>query len=338
MKCIEIAQYIRSWAGHGSGMNFEPLFRNPDLATIAANFWRRPLLDVTPEPTLFQTEPGVQVMAMTQSPSAVKGELIILHGLEGSHDSGYMRSLAHAALAQGLRTHRLNMRGCGGTERLSQTLYHAGLTCDLRAILEQFAHEGRGPVFAAGFSLGGNVLLKLMGELGETNLVAGAAAVSTPIDLEACCRRMMERRNRLYESRFVTRLKIRYQERHRLHPEHFRPHQDRLALLDRIRTVFDFDDQITAPYFGFGTARRYYELQSSGQYLSKIRVPTLVVQAQDDPLIPFAVYQRHDWGQYPRIQLLTPAHGWHVGFIAREGPRFWVDHAITSFFSRLRNN
>lgn len=316
---------------------FEPLFRNAHLSTIAANFWQRPRLVTPQQATYFDTERDVRVMAISQWPQEAQGELIILHGLEGSHDSGYMRSLAHAALAQGYATHRLNMRGCGGTEQLSQTLYHAGLTSDLRFILQQFQREGRGPIFLAGFSLGGNVVLKLLGELGETPLVAGAAVVSTPIDLEACCRRMMEPQNWLYGNRFVTRLKQRYAERHRLHPDHYRRHQDRLAALSQVLTVMDFDDQITAPYFGFGNAGSYYASQSAGQFLPAIRVPALVVQAQDDPLIPFAVYQRHDWAQYPKLALLAPAHGGHVGFLAKKNPRFWVDEAITNFFAPLRN-
>ena len=314
---------------------FDPLFRNAHLATIAANFWQRPALALPEQPTYFRTEPDVQVMALTQTPAKPRGELVLLHGLEGSHESGYARSLAHVALAQGYRTHRLNMRGCGGTEGLSQTLYHAGLTSDVRFILEQFRREGRGPVFLAGFSLGGNVVLKLLGELGETELVAGAAAISTPLDLEACCRRMMEPQNWLYGNRFVTRLKDRYRERHRLNPEHYRPHADRLQALDQVRSVYDFDDHITAPYFGFGTASRYYATQSSGAFLAGIRVPTLVVQAQDDPLIPFSVYRAYEW-RTP-LQLLAPEHGGHVGFLARRNPRFWVDEAITAFFGPLRN-
>jgi len=312
---------------------FLPLFRNAHLATIAANFWQRPPLELPETPTYFETEPGVRVMAMTQSPATVKGEIIMLHGLEGSHDSGYLRSLAQAALAQGYRTHRLNMRSCGGTETLSQTLYHAGLTSDLRTIVERM----EGPVYLVGFSLGGNVVLKLLGELGATSLVAGAVAVSTPLDLEACCRRMMAPSNRLYESRFVARLKERYRARHRMHPEHYRPYQDRLQILENVRTVLDFDDQITAPYFGFGTAVNYYATQSSGQFLERIRVPTLVVQAKDDPMIPFAVYEKHDWARYPNAGLLAPDHGGHVGFLAKRNPRFWVDQVILAFFSQLRN-
>jgi len=312
---------------------FLPLFRNAHLATIAANFWQRPPLELPETPTYFETEPGVRVMAMTQSPATVKGEIIMLHGLEGSHDSGYLRSLAQAALAQGYRTHRLNMRSCGGTETLSQTLYHAGLTSDLRTIVERM----EGPVYLVGFSLGGNVVLKLLGELGATSLVAGAVAVSTPLDLEACCRRMMAPSNRLYESRFVARLKERYRARQQMHPEHYRPYHDRLLVLENVRTVLDFDDQITAPYFGFGTAVNYYATQSSGQFLERIRVPTLVVQAKDDPMIPFAVYEKHDWARYPNVGLLAPDHGGHVGFLAKRNPRFWVDQVILAFFSQLRN-
>ncbi len=286
-------------------------------------------------PTLFRTEPDVQVMAMTQTPREVWGELIILHGLEGSHNSGYMVSLAHAALAKGFRTHRLNMRGCGGTEKLSRTLYHAGLTSDLQRILGQLHVEERGPVFVVGFSLGGNVVLKLLGELGATPLVAGAAAISTPLDLEACCRKMMEPRNRLYEGRFVTRLKQRYRERQRMYPDHFSGERDRRKALDQVRTVMDFDDQITAPYFGFGTAERYYAGQSSGQFLGQIRVPTLVVQAQDDPLIPFSVYQRFTFEK--PLTLVAPDHGGHVGFLSRANPRFWVDQTVLAFFEAIRN-
>ena len=119
---------------------FRPFFKNAHLATIAGNFWKRNL-DLTRfpgRPSIWDTEPGVQVMAMSHEPGGTAiGELFILHGLEGSHDSGYCQSLAQTALARGFRVHRLNMRGCGGTEGLSKTLYHAGLTQDLSSSREQ---------------------------------------------------------------------------------------------------------------------------------------------------------------------------------------------------------
>lgn len=312
---------------------FQPFFKNPHLSTIAGNFWRRNLQAerYPAQPTLFATEPGVQVMAMSHEPqSEPLGELFILHGLEGSHDSGYCQSLAQAALERGFRVHRLNMRGCGGTEGLSKTLYHAGLTIDLRMILEQRRAAGFGPFFVAGFSLGGNVALKLAGELGERGpeYLAGVASVSTPIDLHACCIELRKGKNRLYEERFVASLKARYRRRAAEHPDIYS-----LDGLDAIRTVIGFDDQITARYFGFGSAERYYALQSSQQFLEQIRVPTLMIQSKDDPMIPFGVYERANPESNPHIRLRATAHGGHVGFIARHHPRFWVDQPIVEFFA-----
>lgn len=265
-------------------------------------------------------------MAMTHEPAEPRAELICLHGLEGSHDSGYLQSLAQAALGEGFRIHRLNMRGCGGTEGLSKSLYHAGLTADLHHILRQL--DGRLPVFLAGFSLGGNVMLKLAGELGAATGLAGIAAVSVPLDLHACCLKMMRPENRLYEARFVLSLKRRFARRAAEHPELYD-----VRHLEGIRTVIEFDDRITAPYFGFGNAVNYYATQSSQNFLDAIRVPTLVIQAEDDPLIPFEVYRRHAaFRTNPALRLMAVPHGGHVGFIARRQPRFWVDRQILAFF------
>src|SRR5205823_5426478 len=132
------------------------------------------------------------------------GEIVMVHGLEGSGATGYMRSLSAAALRAGFAAHRFHMRTCGGTERHCATLYHAGLTADLLAVLRQFRQAGRAAAFLVGFSLGGNVVLKLAGELGDAArpLIRGVCAVSTPLDLAACARRIAEPDNRLYQARF----------------------------------------------------------------------------------------------------------------------------------------
>ena len=133
----------------------------------------------------------MQVLVQSQWPEGeVRGEIVLVHGLEGSGESGYMRSLSQAGLEAGFAMHRFHMRTCGGTAHLCPTLYHAGLTSDLLALLREFEKEGRAPVFLAAFSLGGNVALKLAGELGESaaRLIAGVCAVSTPIDLAVCDR------------------------------------------------------------------------------------------------------------------------------------------------------
>lgn len=312
--------------------DFPALIPNGDLTTIAANFWPRNL-DEDRFPgvrDLHRTAPDVQVLAIRHEPHGpARGELIVLHGLEGSHDSGYMHSMAQAGLVRGLRVHRLNMRTCGGTEGLAPTLYHAGLTQDLRSILENFARQGRGPVFLVGYSLGGNVVLKLAGELGDRVRslgLAGVATVSTPIDLMACCRRMQEPRNFIYSSKFIDRLKARYRRRAAAFPGRFP-----LAGLDDVRSVLDFDDKFTSKAFGFGDAANYYATQSSQDFLSKIAVPTLLIQSADDPLIPTWVYERAAPEKNPNVKLILTRHGGHVGFLARGGPRFWAEEMAANF-------
>ena len=141
------------------------------------------------ETVVYETEPNVRVLIHSQRPTGdPKGELILVHGLEGSSASGYARSMVHAALERGWVTHRFNMRGCGGADDLAVTGYHAGQTSDLLAFLRDRRRASSLPIFLIGFSLGGNVALKLAGELGESaqELLTGVCAVSTPIDLAAC--------------------------------------------------------------------------------------------------------------------------------------------------------
>lgn len=315
---------------------FDPIVSDPHLLTILGNFWprRRDLTRFPETLRYYLTEPDVQVLVKEQSPSrGAIGELILVHGLEGSSEAGYMRSLAQAAVEAGFRANRLNMRSCGGTDHLCRTLYHAGLTADLRHVIESMRAEGRGPIYIAGFSLGANVVLKLAGELGEQgpDFLAGVCAVSTPIDLNACVMKMSEGRNRLYEWRFLVRLKERYRRRQRAMPALF-PYRD----LDKIRTVYTFDDQVTARAFGFGTADNYYATQSSLRFLPHIQVPTLLVQAKDDPLIPFRVFDAPAISQNPHIRLLAVEHGGHLGFLSRTAPRFWLDAVVVDWLSKLR--
>jgi uncharacterized protein len=167
---------------------FDPLFRNPHLATIAGNYWKRPdgVSRWPVEAVIYQTEPDVRVLVHSQCPAGKPcGELIIVHGLEGSSDAGYARSMAYAALESGYTTHRVNLRSCGGTEALALSNYHSGQTSDVLHVIRERKRSSGLPVYLAGFSLGGNVSLKLAGELAEAGpeLLAGVCAVSTPIDL-----------------------------------------------------------------------------------------------------------------------------------------------------------
>lgn len=316
---------------------FVPLIANPHLATIASNFWPRfkELAAVPAVERRFETEPGVAIRIIVQRPAGTpRGTFVLVHGLEGSSDGGYMQSMAWNALQAGYAVHRVNIRGCGGTEGWCSTLYHAGLTADLKPYLESLCAEA--PVTLVGYSLGGNVSLKLAGELGEDGpgLLHSVVGVSTPIDLAACVVAIGKRSNYLYEDRFVTRMRQRLIERRRLQPQAFNPIFERTDV-SAIRTIYDFDDRITAPHFGFGDAPNYYKTQSAQNFLSQIRVPTLLLTAQDDPMVPFNVYSHPAIRKNPLIQLLAPAHGGHVAFLAKETPRFWADEAILDWRSQI---
>src|SRR5215472_9653384 len=180
---------------------FEPLFRNPHLQTIAAHFWPRPNLDAQfpPERRLIETAPGIRVVVESQRPANSRGHLVLIHGLESSGASGYMRSMSAAALEAGFSAHRFHLRGCGPGAPCA--LYHAGLTSDLLSFLQTLDR----PAYVAGFSLGGNVALKLAGELGAggASLIRGVCGVSAAIDLAASARRIHENDNYFYERRFV---------------------------------------------------------------------------------------------------------------------------------------
>ena len=176
-------------------------------------------------------------------------------------------------------------------------------------------------MFLIGFSLGGNVALKLAGELGETELIHGVCAISTPIDLAAGVRRIGQLENRIYERRFLKRMRERLLATGRYSREQ----------LESARTLYEIDDKITAPSFGFQGADHYYATQSVQNYLDRIRVPTLLIQAKDDTFIPFEIFDHPAIASNPFLRLVATEHGGHLGFLSRRSPRFWLDGATIEF-------
>jgi predicted alpha/beta-fold hydrolase len=255
-----------------------------------------------------------------QPPGQLAGQVVMVHGLEGSSQAGYMRSLSAAVVRAGFAAHRFHMRTCGGTEHLCATLYHAGLTSDLESVLRQLHGENSAPVYLVGFSLGGNVVLKLAGELGGAGpaLIRAVCAASTPLDLEACARRIAEPRNRLYQMRFVRRMRARGIATGRYQARDFAG----------LRSVWEIDDRITAPSFGFGGAQNYYRTQSAVRFLDGIRVPALLIQARDDTFIPFDIFATSALRANPNIQLCATEYGGHLGFLGRRPHRLWLDETI----------
>jgi predicted alpha/beta-fold hydrolase len=306
---------------------FEPLIRHSHIATIAGNFWRREI-DTARFPAVrveYRIDPKTVVVAIEHQPDTSKclGHLVLLHGLEGSSEAGYVVSLAQEALTRGYAVHRLNMRSCGGNEHLSQTMYHSGLTSDTKFVLQEIRKRKRGPLFLVGFSLGGNVALKLAGEMGQSDLLDGVCAASTPINLASAVHAIDRPANRIYARRFLGRLKNRIRSKSLTDPQFYS-----VDGIEAISSIWEFDDRYTAPLFGFGTAANYYATQSADQYLHAIRIPTLVIAAKDDPLVPFEMYRLPVFDTNPALTLIAPEFGGHLGFLSRRRPRFWLDQVI----------
>lgn len=313
-----------------------PKLKNAHAQTLAGTVIPRRFKSVVENsvPRYFDTTPGVRVLAHCSwlEDRTTRPTLVLLHGMEGSTESRYMLGTADKALGAGFNVVRVNTRNCGGTEHLTTTLYHAGLTDDLRQIIIELGErDDLGEIYIAGFSLGGNVVLKLAGEYGSDppSQLKAAAAVSPSIDLNASADAIELRSNLIYNMRFVWSLRTRMRRKARLFPDRY--DESRLRGIWSIRK---FDDVYTAPHSGFGNVANYYSRASALQFINRITIPTLLVHAQDDPFIPFASFRHPDIEANPNVVLLAPSHGGHVGFISadREGEeRFWAERMVVEF-------
>ena len=210
--------------------------------------------------------------------------LIALHGLNASSDAHYILGLAAKAFDRGLNVVRLNQRNCGDTEHLSTGLFHSGLTADAAHVIHELTEiDGLPSLSVAGFSLGGNVALKLAAEYGAhaPRTLRSVAAVSPIIEIGECVRALEQPDNALYQWNFVKDLKRRMRRKERLRPGHFD-----LSRLAAVRTVREFDDAYTAPYFGFRNAEDYYRRASALRIIDRIALPALIITAEDDPFVP----------------------------------------------------
>ncbi|MHB8540106.1 MAG: YheT family hydrolase [Candidatus Acidiferrales bacterium] len=316
--------------------NFEPaaLLRNPHAMTLAAAFWPRKYPHLPPTVArLFETEPDTRVRADChwQNHPAQHPALVLLHGLEGSSNSSYMLGTADKAFEAGFSALRLNQRNCGGTEGLTPTLYNSGLSGDVRAVVRELIEKDHvSQIFVAGFSMGGNLVLKMAAEFGDAAPpeLRAVAGICPSCDLGACADAIDLPHNRIYEWHFVKRLKRRMRSKAELFPGRFP-----LNGLERVRTVRQFDDAITAKFCGFRDANDYYEKSSSLRLLDDIRVPTLLLTSQDDPMIPFRSFEGSAPGANPHIEFQATRHGGHCAFISRERgvQRFWAEERIVEF-------
>ncbi len=258
--------------------------------------------------------------------------ILLLHGLNGSSAAHYMRGIACKAFERGMNVVRLNQRNCGNTEHLSAGLFHSGLTHDARRVIEELiAVDGLTAIAVAGYSLGGNLALKLAAEYGDQlpPALLGVAAVSPLIEIGECVKALERPGNVLYQWNFVKDLKRRMRRKDRAWPGRFD-----ISRLASIRTVREFDEAYTAPYFGFSGADDYYYRASAMRVIDRIRVPALVISAEDDPFVPADPFRDPKVTGNPHVELALSAHGGHCGFIAAasgDDDGYWAETRIVEF-------
>jgi predicted alpha/beta-fold hydrolase len=311
-----------------------PLLKNGHLMTIASAFVPR-RFDIPPaEARLFQVDPESQLLAHCHWQPGKHNDapvIVIVHGLEGSSDSNYVRGIAEKAFHRGFHVVRMNQRNCGGTEALTPTLYNSGMSGDYRAVVEELSSgDGFEQVFFAGYSMGGNLVTKMAGEFGSAvpKALRGIGVVCPAIDLGASADALERLENYVYQRRFVNGLMSRYARKQELFPERYKSDG-----LGPVRTVRQFDDVITAPQFGYRDAQDYYDHVGAKRIAAQIRVPLLMITAQDDPFVPYAAFLAAKITENPAIQFVAPKHGGHCGFISKHSgaERFWAEQRIVDF-------
>lgn len=334
-----ISSLLAKAAAEISAKPFAPhrLITKPDAQTIGAYLWpaRLRLRDEThDENRLFAVAPDTRVLARCRWQPERRNHptLVVWHGMEGSVASAYMLSTAAKAFQRGFNVMRVNFRNCGGTEHLTPTLYHGGLTEDLRAVLDELINEDRlSRILIAGFSLGGNKVLKLAGEYGDQPPaeLKGVCAISPSINLRAGCDLLMQRRNWVYHQDFLYHMKRRIKAKQRLFPDLY----DTTGI-QSIRTIEHYDARYIAPAFGFADVNDYYAKASALPLIGRIRVPTLIIHAADDPFIPVTPVRHHTVTENPYILRIVTTRGGHVAFVSANcdgEDRFWAENRLVDF-------
>jgi uncharacterized protein len=328
-------------------LNYEPLkpgpfLKNAHVMTIAAALWPRK----NPGAMLkkfsnrhFDVAPGTQLLAecLLEPSAPERPTLVIVHGLEGSSRSPDILNLAVKAAAARMNVVCLNLRCCGDTMHLSPTLYNGGMSDDVLMVVKSLQEvDGLQNIFLVGYSLGGNIILKMAGELGAAGAkyLSGICAISPAIDLEACVQLMEKGLNRFYEQRFLIGLKQKIRQKNKLFPERYP-----LKHLPQVRTIRAFDTAYTAPDAGYSSAEDYYSKASSITLLDKISVPTLMIVAKDDPMVPFSIFSSPTLNN-PSIRMMITDFGGHGGFLNIESSNgdkdiFWAENRAIQFCAEI---
>ncbi|WP_321397340.1 YheT family hydrolase [Emcibacter sp.] len=321
---LEIPEFIgsRQWGG-------------PDLQTMRNTILGPPLaLQNSGERLLFEIENGQKLVGSFHADNEedrplVKNLVILIHGITGSEESASVISSAAYLISQGFPVLRLNLRGSGPSGKTSHGPFHAGLTDDLISVLAQLPEKYRSRgVFVHAASLGGNMLLKYLGEaVGET-IVRAAVGFSVPIDLKATEQKLMEKRNSLYHGYILQGLKS--QANLNLAREGYPVSVTNAALA--AESIYEFDDKYVAKIHNLGGAENYYASQSATGFLAEILKPTLLVHAENDPWVPARIYEERNWPEDKNITVLLTDDGGHAGFHTQDNKVPWHDRLAALFF------
>jgi uncharacterized protein len=313
--------------------------RNAHLQTILGNFYPRPafVCSSTAETVLVDSSDGSRVLCHCDwQPEAVRAErltVLLVHGLEGSSDSRYIKGIAGRAWGAGWNVIRMNMRNCGETDSLTPTLYHSGLSGDVGAVVRHYTElYGLRRVALVGYSMGGNLVLKLAGEWGKREPLCAVTTVCPAIDLATGSDALHERANRIYEWRFLRGLMRRFQRKAALFP-----HVYTTTDVGPVRSLREFDDKIVARYCGFRDADDYYYRVASARVVDRIAVPTLILQAQDDPFVRLTRETRAAVLENPNITLIETKHGGHCAYLSRDrgDDIHWAEATVIRYLSRF---
>lgn len=310
-------------------------FRNGHVQTLAGTYvfgrWRRKTLVTNLVATWGEVpvDQGDKLIYLDEHPETWQpGDRValLLHGLSGSHDSPYMRRIAQQLNRQNVRTIRLDWRGSGAGVALARYPYHSGRSDDLKATIAELKHRlPDSPLIVVGFSMGGNILLKLLGESGSSISIARAISVCPPVDLAYTVQKLQHGLARYYDYYFARACVRDVRKRREIRADSIIPDG---WLANPPKTMLEFDDTFTAPVCGFASGSDYYARSSARSLLPSIKVPTLIIAAQDDPVVPSDPLETAELSS--AIELRVTRHGGHMGFITGRGTG-WLDRQIVDW-------
>jgi len=315
--------------------NFKPAFglKNRHLQTLYPAFFRKPIHhSFEIEEFKLDDDDFVDCFWCEKKPLNNEPIIILFHGLEGSYKSPYIQGIMNALKEVGVSSVLMHFRGCSGRVNNKPRAYHSGDTADAKAWIEHLhVSYPNNPLHAIGYSLGGNMLLKLLGECGDKSLLTSAVSISAPMQLDISANTMNSGFAQVYQKHLLKHLKNSLREKYDYHPIQ-RLINLKKEDIEKVKTLWEFDDAYTSKIHGFGTAKEYYKQSSAKQYLKDIRTKTLIIHALDDPFMTKEILPKKD-ELSQSIKLEVQQHGGHVGFVGGTifKPIYWLENRVIKF-------